>query len=153
MAGPATRSSATRTAPLLGALRAAWDMQSARVELNRALEPRLGVILTQRIGVNTGDVVAGDLSTEQRLVSGDTMNVAARLQQNASPGEVILSESTYRLVQAAVTTEPIQAQSLKGKSELTRAYRLRAVRGVTESGPAEQRAPLVGRRAELLSCQ
>ena len=134
----------------LRAVRAAWEMQTALVELNRDLEPRLGVNLTQRIGVNTGDVVAGDLSTEQRLVSGDTMNVAARLQQSAQPGDVVLSESTYRLVQAAVTAEPLQPQSLKGKSEPTRAYRLRAVRGVTESGPAEQRAPLVGRRGELL---
>ena len=134
----------------LRAVRAAWEMQRALVELNRELEPRLGVSLMQRIGVNTGDVVAGDLSTEQRLVSGDTMNVAARLQQTASPGDVILSESTYRLVQGAVTTEPLQPQSLKGKSRLSRAYRLCGVRGLTESGPAEQRAPLVGRRAELL---
>src|SRR5438445_181940 len=134
----------------LRAVRAAWEMQRELAELNRDLEPRLGVSLMQRIGVNTGDVVAGDLSTEQRLVSGDTMNVAARLQQNAAPGEVVLSESTYRLVQAAVTTEPLQPQTLKGKSQLTRAYRLRSVRGVTESGPAEQRTALVGRRVELL---
>ena len=134
----------------LRAVRAAWEMQRELAGLNRDLEPRLGVSLMQRIGVNTGDVVAGDLSTEQRLVSGDTMNVAARLQQNAAPGEVILSESTYRLVQAAVTTEPLQPQTLKGKSQLTRAYRLRSVRGITESGPAEQRTALVGRRVELL---
>jgi class 3 adenylate cyclase/tetratricopeptide (TPR) repeat protein len=137
----------------LRAVRAASEMQRALAELNRDLEPRLGVSLTQRIGINTGDVVAGDLSTEQRLVSGDTMNVAARLQQSARPGEVVLSESTYRLVQAAVTTEALQPRSLKGKSQLTRAYRLLAVRGVTESGPAEQRAPLVGRRVELLRLQ
>ena len=135
----------------LRAVRAAWEMQSALLELNRDLEPRLGVNLTQRIGVNTGDVVAGDLATEQRLVSGDTMNVAARLQQSAAPGDVILSESTYRLVQAAVTTEPLQPQSLKGKSRLTQAYRLRGVLAVTESGPAELRASLVGRGAELLA--
>src|SRR5438552_3532938 len=104
----------------------------------------------QSIAVNTGDVVAGDLSTDQRLVSGDTMNVAARLQQNAMPGEVILSESTHRLVQAAVTTEPLQPQTLKGKLQAARAYRLRSVRPVTESGPTEKRAPLVGRGAELL---
>jgi tetratricopeptide (TPR) repeat protein len=134
----------------LRAVRAAWEMQRALVELNHELEPRLGVSLMQRIGVNTGAVVAGDLSTDQRLVSGDTMNVAARLQQTASPGDVILSESTYRLVQGAVTTEPLQPQSLKGKSRLSRAYRLCGVRGLTESVPAEQRAPLVGRRVELL---
>jgi class 3 adenylate cyclase/tetratricopeptide (TPR) repeat protein len=137
----------------LRAVRAAWEMQTALAELNRDLEPRLSVTLTQRIGVNTGDVVAGDLSTEQRLVSGDTMNVAARLQQNASPGEVILSESTYRLVQAAVTIDGLQPQSLKGKSQVTRAYRLLRVRGVTESGPVAEHAVLVGRRAELLKLQ
>ena len=134
----------------LRAVRAAWEMQRALATLNQDLEPRLGVTLMQRIGVNTGDVVAGDLSTDQRLVSGDTMNVAARLQQNAMPGEVILSESTHRLVQAAVTTEPLQSQSLKGKLQTARAYRLRSVRPLTESGPTEKRAPLVGRGAELL---
>jgi class 3 adenylate cyclase/tetratricopeptide (TPR) repeat protein len=133
----------------LRAVRAAWEMQLALAELNRDFESRLDVSLTQRIGVNTGDVVVGDLSTEQRLVSGDTMNVAARLQQSAQPGDVVLSESTYRLVVAAVRIEPLEPQNLKGKSQPSRAYRLCAVRGVTESTPVVQSAPLVGRRAEL----
>jgi hypothetical protein len=55
----------------LRAVRAARDMQSALVEVNRRLEPRWGVTLQARIGVNTGDVVTGDPAAGQKLVTGD----------------------------------------------------------------------------------
>src|SRR5438046_5629969 len=67
----------------LRAVRAASEMQAGLKRLNAELEERWGVALASRIGVNTGEVVAGDPSTGQRLVTGDAVNVAARLEQAA----------------------------------------------------------------------
>ena len=63
----------------LRAVRAAWEMKERLGSLNEDLEARWGVRLTNRTGVNTGEVVAGDPSAGQRLVTGDAVNVAARL--------------------------------------------------------------------------
>ena len=137
----------------LRAVRAAADIQAALGALNRELERDHGVELENRTGVNTGEVVAGDLSTRQRLVSGDAMNVAARLQQVAAPGSTVIGESTYRLVRHAVTAEPLAALTLKGKTEAVSAYRLMAVSPVTQGSPTPAYAPLVGREDGLASLQ
>src|SRR4029079_7234612 len=68
----------------------------AAVEMREAL-PELG--LEGRIGVNTGEVLAG---TEERLATGDAVNVAARLEQAANPGEVLVGVATFALVGGAV---------------------------------------------------
>jgi len=70
--------------------------------------------LEVRIGLNTGEVVAG---TGETLVTGDAVNVAARLEQAAQAGEILLGESTERLVRDAVRTEAIEPLPLKGKAE------------------------------------
>ncbi len=67
--------------------------------------------------MNTGEVVAGDPSTGQRLVTGDAVNVAARLEQAAGEREVLLGELTYRLVRDSVEVEEVEPLTLKGKSE------------------------------------
>jgi hypothetical protein len=88
-----------------------------------AVELRDGVHalgLEARIGVNTGEVVAGEGDT---LVTGDAVNVAARLEQAAAPGEVLLGAETVRLVRDAVETEPVEL-TLKGKPEPVPASRL-----------------------------
>src|SRR6266545_787528 len=82
----------------LRAVRAAADMRRALGEVNRRLDAGWGVTLANRTGVNTGEVVAGDVTAGQRLVTGDTVNVAARLEQAAPENEVLISQSTYRLV-------------------------------------------------------
>jgi class 3 adenylate cyclase len=107
-----------------------------------------------RIGVNTGEVVAGDAARREMfaagdaIVLGDSVNVAARLEQAAVPGEVLIGEVTYRLVARAVTVRPVDAIAAKGKSEPLTAYRLLAV---TAHGPPPRRAggSFVGRTAEL----
>jgi class 3 adenylate cyclase len=86
----------------LRAVSATVGMKQALERLNDELQLRWGVRLVNRTGVNTGEVVAGDISTAQRLVSGDTVNVAARLEQAAPPLETLIGESTYRLVRQAV---------------------------------------------------
>ena len=76
----------------LRAVRAASGMQAALEELNGELQRVYGVQLANRTGVNTGEVVAGDPATGQRLVTGDAVNVAARLEQAAGEREVLLGE-------------------------------------------------------------
>ncbi len=133
----------------LRGVRAAADMQQALPELNAAFERDWGVTLGNHIGVNTGEVVAGDASVGQRLVSGDTVNVAARLEQAAGPGEVLLGDLTYRLVRGAVQVEPVAPLTLKGKAEPVPAYRLTAVRERTEGFERRSDAPMIGRDAEM----
>jgi class 3 adenylate cyclase len=131
----------------LQAVRAAVAMQTALAETNALLEEGWGVRLANRTGVNTGEVVAGDISEGQRLVTGDAVNVAARLEQAADAGEILLGELTYRLVRGAVEVEAAKALALKGKAEPVPAYRFMAFRDVTTS--TERAAPLVGREDEL----
>jgi class 3 adenylate cyclase/tetratricopeptide (TPR) repeat protein len=90
----------------------------AAVEMKDAL-PELGI--QARIGVNTGEVVTG---TEERLATGDAVNVAARLEQAARPGEILIGEPTLQLVSGAVEVEPVEPLALKGKAEQVPAYRL-----------------------------
>src|ERR687897_1398222 len=84
------------------AVRAAFEMKRTLAALNDELEERWGVRLTNRTGVNTGEVVAGDPTLGQRLVTGDAVNVTARLEQAAPALEVLVGEPTYRLVRDAV---------------------------------------------------
>lgn len=118
----------------LRAVRAAWEMRSA--------VPALG--LAARIGVNTGEVVAGEGDT---LITGDAVNVAARLEQAAEPGEVLLGAETQRLVRDAVRVEPVTVEA-KGKGRVE-AFRL--VELDTEAAPVARRFdfPLIGRGSEL----
>jgi class 3 adenylate cyclase/tetratricopeptide (TPR) repeat protein len=132
----------------LRACRAAWEMQERLASLNEELERRYGSRIALRIGVNTGEVVAGDPTARETFVSGDPVNVAARLEQNAQPGDILLGEPTYRLVHAAVGVEPTEPLSLKGKSKPLPAYRLRRVDAVVRT-PRPAEVPLVGRQAEL----
>ncbi len=132
----------------LRAVTAAFDMGTALKELNLRLQATWGVSLENRTGVNTGEVVAGDPTTGQRLATGDTVNVAARLEQAAPGGEVLIGETTLRLVKDAVTVEPMEALELKGKSTRVRAYRLI---GVSRGEAIRRRVdlPVVGREEEF----
>src|SRR6187402_114918 len=133
----------------LRAVRAALETQAALAELNDELERAYGVRLTNRTGVNTGEVVTGDAATAQRLVTGDTVNTTARLEQAAGPNEVLIGELTLRLVRDAVTVEPVEPLELKGKAERVTAYRLLAVHAGVEGLARRQDRPIVGRTAEL----
>jgi class 3 adenylate cyclase/tetratricopeptide (TPR) repeat protein len=133
----------------LRAVRAAKETQGAIAELNDELQRRYGVQLTVRTGVNTGEVVAGDPTAGQRLVTGDTVNVAARLEQAAPAGEILIGDLTYRLVRGAVEVEDVEPLELKGKAERVRAYRLLAVSDATEGFERRQDAPMVGREREM----
>ena len=117
----------------LRAVRAAAEMRDALPELG----------LQGRIGVMTGEVVTG---TEERLVTGDAVNVAARLEQAAEPGTVLIGQTTLRLVVGAVEVESVEPLALKGKSDPVSAFRLLAVHDAPER---THDTPFVGRDREL----
>jgi class 3 adenylate cyclase/predicted ATPase len=117
----------------LRAVRAAAEMRDAL--------PELGI--RARIGVNTGMVVTG---TEERLATGDAVNVAARLEQAAEPGDVLLGEATLALVRETVEIEPLEPLELKGKAEPVPAHRLLGVIGAPER---RHETRFVGREREL----
>jgi predicted ATPase/class 3 adenylate cyclase len=131
------------------AVRAAHEMRQALATLNERLQAERGVTLAIRTGVNTGEVVAGDPSAAQRLVTGDTVNTAARLEQNAAPGEILIGDPTYRLVRDAVEVEPAGPLDLKGKAEPVLAYRLIGVTAGAEAHARRLDSPMVGRDREL----
>src|SRR5919201_1330829 len=132
----------------LRAVRAANEMREHLAALNDELDQRWGVTIGNRTGVNTGEVVAGEPTTGQRLVTGDTVNTAARLEQAAPTRDVLLGETTYRLVRHAVDAEAVEPLELKGKAERVNAYRLISVE---EAETVERRrdTELVGREREL----
>jgi class 3 adenylate cyclase len=109
-----------------------------------AEELRDGVEIEVRIGVNTGEVVTG---SGDALITGDAVNTAARLEQAAEPGEVLIGAETYRLVRDAVDVEPLPPLAVKGKTDPLTAYRLRAVIGAVAVA-RRQDARLVGRERE-----
>jgi predicted ATPase/class 3 adenylate cyclase len=131
----------------LRAVRAAADMRVALELLNKELEREHGVTLAARIGVNTGEVVAG--ASEQTLVTGDTVNIAARLEQAAAPGEVLIGEPTHWLVRDAVVVDPVEPLELKGKAETVPALRLISVAGMAAGRARRLDSPMIGRQRPL----
>jgi predicted ATPase/class 3 adenylate cyclase len=133
----------------LRAVRAAHEMKITLEKVNERLEAGWGVRLENRTGVNTGEVVAGDVTAGQRLVTGDAVNTAARLEQNAPACEVLIGEPTFRLVKDAVEVETVEPLELKGKAERVPAYLLRGVKEADEGIARRLDAPMVGRGDEL----
>jgi class 3 adenylate cyclase/tetratricopeptide (TPR) repeat protein len=120
----------------LRAVRAAAEMQAAVAPLK----------LEIGIGVNTGEVVTGAGET---FATGDAVNVAARLEQATSPGEILIGTETFELVRDAVTVEAIDPLELKGKEERVGAHRLIAVAPEAPSVMRHLDPPMVGRQREL----
>ena len=134
----------------LRAVRAAAGMQEALLRLNDELERGWGIRLANRTGVHTGEVVAGDPAAGQRLVTGDPVNTAARLEQAAPTNEILIGELTYRLVREAVEVEPVAPLELKGKLERVPAYRVIAVSDVAvHAAAAAAASPMIGRTGEI----
>ena len=131
----------------LRAVRAAAGMRSALERLNEELERDWGTRIQTRTGVNTGEVVAG--TGDQTIATGDAVNTAARLEQHAAPGEILLGEPTYALVRQAVRVEAVAPIDAKGKASPVTAYRLLGVFDVTRDAGRRLDSPLVGRDHEL----
>src|SRR5439155_8822350 len=131
----------------LRATRAAQETREALEDLNNQLERDHGVTIATRTGVCTGEVVAG--SDGQTIATGDAVNTAARLEQGAAPGEILLGAQTYRLVRDAVVAERIPPIEAKGKAEPVEAWRLVSVHPSAEGIARRHDLPIVGRGREL----
>ena len=108
----------------LRALRAAAEMRDALAELNREFARDWGVTVAIRVGVNTGEVMAGSPGGDQSLAVGDAVNLAARLEQTAEPGQILIGEQTRALLGGAVRAEELPPLPIKGKREPVRVWRL-----------------------------
>jgi class 3 adenylate cyclase/ABC-type branched-subunit amino acid transport system ATPase component len=131
------------------AVRTALAMRDAIADLNR----ELGIALAVRIAVNSGDVVTGG-GEEQRqfLVTGDAVNVVARLQAGAEPDEVVVGALTERLTRDSIEYEARDPIVAKGKPEPVPAFRALRARSsvpVSHGGAPTLPAALVGRKREL----
>ena len=137
----------------LRAVRAADEMRKRLSDLNAELQPRHGVTLAMRIGVNTGEVVAGDPTAGQALVTGDAVNLAKRLEQAAPTGSVLIGKSTYPLVKDAVQAGPLESFSVKGKAEPVSPLRLDAIDPHAAGVARTLGRRFVGRVEELAALQ
>jgi class 3 adenylate cyclase/tetratricopeptide (TPR) repeat protein len=135
------------------ALLAALAIQRVLHEGGETANPEL-FELTVRIGIHTGPVVFGPVSDNLSMdytVIGDTANVAARLQQAAEPGTILVSEATRLLAQGYARVEPVGPLILKGKAEPISAYRLLRVshrRSGLREAPSPRTAVFVDRESE-----
>jgi class 3 adenylate cyclase len=130
----------------LRAVRAAADLRAELPELNAELHRDFGASLQLRTGINTGEAVT---ALDEWLAVGDAVNVAARLEQSAGPGEILLGADTVSLVRDAVSAQRLEPLTLKGKSGPVAAYRLAEVLVEAGSPPRRLDTPMVGRAHQL----
>jgi DNA-binding SARP family transcriptional activator/class 3 adenylate cyclase/tetratricopeptide (TPR) repeat protein len=128
----------------LRAMRAACDMRALMERLSAEFERSLGIRLSVSVGVHTGEVVGGQAS-----LTGSVLRVAARLEQAAHAGEILLSAATYELVRDAVKVEPGSPLQLEGRSAPLVAWRLDTVSPHASRDAQRLDIAMVGRDREL----
>src|SRR2546425_6424466 len=137
------------------AVRTGLGIVEAMGALNARLAQRNGVQLAVRIGTHTGVVVVGEMgggSRQEQLAMGETPNVAARIQGLAAPDTVVISPTTFRLVQGYFTCHDLGAHTLKGLAAPLQVYRIlgeSAAQSRLDVASATGLTPLVGRDAEV----
>ncbi|MGH2368336.1 MAG: ATP-binding protein, partial [Chloroflexota bacterium] len=133
----------------LRAVRAVIELRGELVAVNEELARAAGVRLAARLGIETGEVLVGDPAAAQPIASGQVVYVAARLQQAAGEGDILVGEGTWRLVQHAARFEPVDHLALEIHGQPVAAWRLLNV--VSGAPPVARRldVPMVGRAAEL----
>jgi class 3 adenylate cyclase len=115
----------------LRAVRCAIEMQQAVEVFNRERSARNLPPVEMGIGINTGAVIAGNIGSAERMeytVIGDSVNIAARLQGLARPGEILISQATYLQVRDRVKATAMETMTLKGKTLTVAVYRLEGLR-------------------------
>ncbi|MGH3065579.1 MAG: BTAD domain-containing putative transcriptional regulator, partial [Gaiellaceae bacterium] len=133
----------------LRAARAALDIRVGIATLNERVVRQHGVGLEVRIGIESGEVVATPTDARQRLVTGEAVGIASKLEAAAGADEIVVGELAARLIDHAARLEPLGELEIKGKRGPVRAFRLLEI---APAAPAFQRrldAPLVGRKREL----
>ncbi len=127
------------------AVRAALGMQDAMSEINESLGATHGVNLALRVGVNTGEVVAGAVGDGYTVI-GDTVNVAARLQSAAQPGSVTVGERTFRATSQAISYNELVPLTSEGQGRARSGVGGRGSPGAATRGAAlEPRRDAAGR--------
>jgi class 3 adenylate cyclase/predicted ATPase len=130
------------------AVRAGLAMQEAMVDANRHSREKFGVGFSLRVGINSGEVMAGAVG-DRYTVMGDPVNVAARLQDAGRPDTVTVGESTYRATREAISYERLEPLSLKGKEEPVPAWEATGVLSEPRRSPGRAETPLIGREEEV----
>ena len=131
------------------AARAALDIKAGIAALNEQLLQQHGVGLEVRIGIETGEVVATPTDARQRLVTGEAVGIASKLEASAAADEIVVGEVTARLIDHSARLEPLGELEIKGLGRSVGAFRLVELE---ETAPVFERrldAPLVGRKREL----
>ena len=138
------------------AVRAGLDIVTAVKDLSARLEESQGVVVDVRVGIHTGLVVAGDIggadTRGSMAVVGETPNIAARIEQKATPGTVVVGERTRRMVGEVFDFEDLGTHDLKGLSVPMDLFRAKAERSADSRFEAMHPAgltPFVGRDEEI----
>ena len=129
----------------LRASRAAIELRDGLEHLDSELGKHFGVELRVRTGIATGAVVAGDPAAGTTLATGDALNVAARLQQTAGAGEILVSGATARLLRGSAVLDRLGPIAVKGRAEPVDVHRLLGLSGVPVMA---MDGPFVGRARE-----
>ncbi len=133
----------------LRAARSALDIRAGVAALNEQLMREYGMGLDVRIGFEAGEVVATPTEARQRLVAGEAVGIASRLEQAAGSHEILVGELAGRLIDHAAVLDPLGELDIKGRRQPVRAYRLLELTPVAPAFEARNEAPLVGRKREL----
>ena len=133
----------------LRAARAALDIRVGIAALNEQLAQQHEVGLEIRIGIETGEVVATPTDARQRLVTGEAVGIAAKLEAAADADTIVVGELAGRLIDHIATLEPLGPLEIKGKRDPVLAYRLLDLSPVSSAFEQRQDARLVGRKREL----
>ncbi len=131
------------------AVRAGLAMQAAMGEINRRIVQAAGTELALRVGINTGEVLAGPLGDSYTVI-GDTVNVASRLEGEARPGSILIGESTWKACRTAFECRELEPLALRGKSEPVAAFEvLVALTPDGRRATVSRTSALIGRSDEL----
>jgi len=133
----------------LRAARAALEAREAIAALSERVAHDHDIELQVRMGLDAGEVVASSTDARQRLVAGQAVGVASRLEQVAAPGEVVVGELAARLIDHVAALDPIGEVELEGVRDPVRAYRLTGLTAVPPVYAQQAEAPFVGRVREL----
>jgi class 3 adenylate cyclase len=138
------------------AILAALDMIAITDEFARELREAQGIVFRIRAGINTGPVIVGNVGSDLRYeytALGDAVNVAARMETAAGPGEIVITANTLRLAGTAFDVEDLGNLDVKGKTEPVHAYRVLGRRAAPERKRGLEReglaSPMVGREVPL----
>jgi class 3 adenylate cyclase/tetratricopeptide (TPR) repeat protein len=131
----------------LRAVRAAVELRDAVTVLRDDLKRSSGIELGIRIAVNSGDVFVGGGAGREVFATGDSVNVAARLEQFAEAWEILLGDRTFRLVEPCVRAEPLEPLTVKGRAAPVQAWRLLEL-ATRDAVVARPGTPFVGRERE-----